>query len=178
MSAGSNPALSAITLGAVTRASYLFLLLPLLGGCQTHRTLVLTSEPPGAEVRLDDERVGRTPVKVPFEHYGTRRVTFYLEGHRTVTTQLELEPRWYARFPLDLVTEVLIPLGLDDRRRYHQVLVPGEEIMSLPSLRSVIERASVLREGGPEGPRELPSPGAAVVPSANEEAEPEGSEPR
>jgi hypothetical protein len=158
----------------VTRAYYvLALALPLLGGCRTQRTLVLTSEPPGAEVRLDDESVGRTPVKVPFEHYGTRRVTFYLAGHRTVTTQLELAPRWYARFPVDLVTEVLLPLGLDDRRRYHQVLVPGEEVMSLPSLRSVIERAAVLREGGPEGPRALPAPGAAVVPSSSEEAEPE-----
>jgi len=154
------------------------LVLPLAAACQTHRTLTLTSEPPGAEVRLDDESVGRTPVKVSFEHYGTRRVTFYLAGHRTVTTQLELEPRWYARFPLDLVSEVLLPLGLDDRRRYHQVLVPGEEVMSLPSLRSVIERASVLREGGPEGPRELPAPGAAVVPSANEESEPEPEGPR
>ena len=179
MSAGSNPALSAITLGAVPRATYILALpLALLLGCRTERTLVLTSEPPGAEVRLDDESVGHTPVKVPFEHYGTRRVTFYLAGHRTVSTQLSLEPRWYARFPLDIVTEVLLPLGLHDHRSYHQVLVPGEEIMSLPSLRSVIERASVLRESGPEGPRALPAPGAAVVPPTPEEPEAEPPAPK
>ena len=152
----------------MTRATYTFgflLLLLALVGCRAQRTLELTSNPPGAEVRLDDERVGRTPVRVTFEHYGTRRVTFYLAGYRTVSKQIELAPHWYARFPLDLVTEVILPLGLHDRRHYHEELIPGEEVLSLPSLRSVIERAAVLREGGPEGPRALPAPGPAVVPS-------------
>ena len=177
MSAGSNPALSAITLGAVSRSIF-FLAVALLGGaCKVSRTLELTSTPPGAEVRLDDESVGRTPVKVPFEHYGTRRVTFYLSGYRTVSKQIELAPRWYARFPLDLVTEVLLPLGLSDRRHYHEELVPGEEVLSLPSLRSVIERAAVLREGGPEGPRALPEPGPAVVPSTPPAAEEPAPDP-
>jgi len=149
----------------VPRATYLLGALLLLAACQAKRTLELSTTPPGADVRLDDEFVGRTPVKVAFEHYGTRRVTFYLEGYRTVSKQLELSPRWYAQFPLDFVSEVLLPLGWRDRRRYHEQLVPGEEVLSLPSLRSVIERAAVLREGGPEGPRELPAPGPAVVPS-------------
>lgn len=150
---------------AVSRATYLLAAVLLGGACKAHRSLELTTTPPGADVRLDDEYVGRTPLKVPFEHYGTRRVTYYLSGYRTVSKQLELAPRWYARFPLDLVTEVLLPLGLRDRRRYHEDLVPGEEVLSLPSLRSVIERAQVLRESGPEGPRALPEAGQTVVPS-------------
>ncbi len=141
------------------------------------RTLEITSDPPGAEVRLDDSKVGLTPVSIPFEHYGIRRVTLYKEGFRTHSEQIELGPRWYSRFPLDLVTEVLIPLGIDDRRRHHIDLVQGEEVMSLPSLRSVIERASVLRHSGPEGPRNLPETRPTVVPveeAAEDEPEAEG----
>jgi hypothetical protein len=162
----------------VLPARYTLVLVLGLGACRTNRYLELTSTPSGAEVRLDDEHVGRTPVKVPFEHYGTRRVTYYLEGYRTVSKQLELAPRWYARFPFDLFTEVLLPVGWRDRRRYHEELVPGKEVLSLPSLRSVMERASVLRESGPEGPRDLPAPGPAVVPpTPTPEEEPEPPHP-
>ncbi len=142
-------------------------------GCRTKRYLEITSNPPGAEVRLDDESVGRTPVKVPFEHYGTRRVSYYLPGYRSYSRRIRIKPPWHARFPIDLVTEVLLPLGLTDRRKVHQDLVQGEEVMSLPSLRSVIERADVLRQSGPEGPRNLPNAHPAVVPSEPEPPAPE-----
>ena len=146
-------------------------------GCRARRYLAITSTPPGAEVRLDDQTVGRTPVRVPFEHYGTRRVTFYKEGYRTASRRIKVKPKWYGRFPLDLLTEVFFPFGLTDRRKVHQDLVLGEEVMSLPSLRSVIERAHALRHSGPEGPRDLPELAPAVVPSEPEpppdpEAEP------
>ena len=144
--------------------------------CRAQRYLQITSAPPGAEVRLDDEAVGITPVRVPFEHYGTRRLTFHLAGYRTASRRVHLRPKWYARFPLDIVTEVLLPFGLKVRRRVHQELVPGEEVMSLPSLRSVIERANALRHAGPEGPRDLPELTPSIVPSEAEPAEP-GAEP-
>ena len=163
-------------------ASRLALLLAALAaaGCRTHRYLEITSTPPGAEVRLDDEAVGLTPVRVPFEHYGTRRVSYYLPGYRTYSRRIRIKAPWHARFPIDILTEVLIPLGLTDRRKVHQDLVQGEEVMSLPSLRSVIERADVLRQAGPEGPRSLPDASPAVVPSEGEPPEPapEGPEPR
>jgi hypothetical protein len=141
------------------------LILGLLAACRADRYFEITSTPPGAEVRLDDEAVGVTPVRVPFEHYGTRRLTFYLPGYRTTSRRVRVKPRWYSRFPLDLVTEVLLPFGATDRRKIHEDLVRGEEVMSLPSLRSVLERARALREAGPEGPREFPHTRPAVVPS-------------
>jgi hypothetical protein len=162
----------------VLRTLLLSGLLLATGGCRAHRYLEITSTPPGAEVRLDDEAVGRTPVKVPFEHYGTRRVTYYLAGYRTYSRRIRLKPPWHARFPLDILTEVLVPLGLTDRRKVHQDLVQGEEVMSLPSLRSVIERADVLRQAGPEGPRNLPDVHPAVVPSEGAPPAPPEPEPR
>lgn len=146
------------------RTALLLLALLVLGGCRTRRYLEVTSTPPGAEVRLDDESIGHTPLRIPFEHYGTRRLTFYLPGYRTLSERIHLAAPWYARFPLDVLMEVLLPVGLTDRRKFHQELVPGVEIMGLPSLRSVIERASVLRQSGPEGPRHLPDVRPEVVP--------------
>ena len=101
----------------------LFALVLALAGCRTRRYLEITTNPPGAEVRLDDERVGITPVKVPFEHFGVRRVTFYKPGYQTTSRRIKLRAPWYARFPLDIVSEVLLPMGLRDRRKVHQELV-------------------------------------------------------
>ena len=148
--------------------------LPLLAAaCRSHRYLQISSTPQGAEVRLDDEAVGVTPVRVPFEHYGTRRLTFHLAGYRTATRRVHLRPKWYARFPMDILTEVILPLGLTVRKKVHENLVLGEEVMSLPSLRSVIERADTMRNSGPEGPRDLPELAPTIVPGDAEPAEPE-----
>ena len=147
------------------RASLVLVLTLCATGCRAKRYLEITSTPPGAEVRLDDTAVGFTPVKVPFEHYGTRRLTYYLPGYRTYSRRIRVRTPWYFRFPLDVVTEVLLPIGLVDRRPVHQDLVQGEEVMSMPSLRSVIDRANVLRQSGPEGPRNLPDVSPMVVPS-------------
>jgi hypothetical protein len=152
----------------VARALFFLFLALAAAGCRARRYLMITSTPPGAEVRVDDVAVGQTPVRVDFEHYGTRRVTFYRPGYRTFSRRIRLKPRWYARFPLDIVSEVLLPLGKTDRRKVHHDLVQGEEVMSLPSLRSVIERANALRHSGPEGPRDLPEVRPAVVPSEPE----------
>ena len=139
-----------------------------LSACRTRRYLEITSQPPGAQVRVDDEAVGVTPVRVPFEHFGTRRVTYYLPGYRTTTRRIRVRAPWYARFPLDIVSEVLLPFGLRDRRKVNEQLVPGQDVMSLPSLRSVIERANALRQSGPEGPRDLPEAQPSIVPSEPE----------
>jgi len=77
-------------------------------------------------------------------------------GYLTQSERVELDPIWYARFPIDIFSEILFPFGWKDRRQVHLTLVPGEDLAGAPSLRSVIERASVLRHAGPEGPRELP----------------------
>lgn len=127
-----------------------------LAGCAAERVLVFTSEPPGASVRLDDEVVGTTPCDVPFLHYGTRRVTYYLEGHRTRSFLVDVRAPWYARFPIDIVSEVLLPIGWKDHKRIHVVLESGLVEPDLPTQRSVLDRAEALRRAGPNGPRQLP----------------------
>jgi len=155
------------SLHPVMRLAALVLLALGAGACRTQRYMEITTDPPGAEVRLDDRQVGRTPLRVPFEHYGTRRLSFYLPGYRTVSKPIRLRPPWYRRFPLDIVSEVLLPFGFVDRREIHEDLVQGEEVMELPSLRLVVERANALRQSGPEGPHDLPKAQPFNVPSGS-----------
>jgi hypothetical protein len=129
-----------------------------LTGCAARRTLHITSDPPGATVRLDDLALGVTPLEWDFEHYGTRRLTVYFEGFHTYSEPIELSPPWWDRFPFDIFTEVLFPIGWQINRRQHIDLVEGEDVDRTPSMRSVLERAKVLQTAGPDGPRDLPKP--------------------
>jgi hypothetical protein len=142
-------------------------------GCRAQRELRITSEPPGAEVRIDDELVGTTPFSLPFIHYGVRRVTFYLEGHQTRSVLAEVEPPWYGRFPVDIVSEILLPFGWRDVHVLHVDLDLGRDIYAGPTLRSVFERAEALRRAGPQGPRDLQPP---PVYETTAPPEPQGTE--
>lgn len=126
-----------------------------LAGCRAVRELRVSSEPSQAEVRLDGERVGTTPCFVPFEHYGTRRLTVYLPGYRTYSERVELTPPWYGRFPLDVFSEVLFPFGWRDIREVHVPLATGGDLLLEPDLPAILRRADALRHAGPDGPKVL-----------------------
>lgn len=147
-----------IALGPVARA--LLLACAALGtvACRAQRELRITSDPEGATVRVDDVLIGTTPLSMPFVHYGVRRVTFYLDGHQTRSVLAEVRAPWYARFPADLVTEILVPIGWHDVHALHVTLVPGDDTAAGPTLRSVFERAEALSRAGPQGPRDLQPP--------------------
>ncbi len=123
-----------------------------LTACQAERALRITSVPSQAEVRLDGVRVGTTPCEVPFEHYGIRRLTLYMPGYATYSRVLEIEPPWYGQFPVDIVTEVLVPIGWSDIQKVHVQLVKGQPVLLEPDLPSVFQRADELRHAGPAGP--------------------------
>jgi hypothetical protein len=126
-----------------------------LASCQATRLLRITSTPMHAEVRLDGEKVGVTPIDVPFDYYGVRRVTLYLDGYRTWSQVVPIEPPWFATFPIDIVTEVLVPVGWKDVHVVHAELEPGTGTVLAPDLQSVLDRAETLRRAGPEGPLPL-----------------------
>jgi hypothetical protein len=123
---------------------------------------VVTSEPTGAEVRLDGHNWGPTPVTIEFLHYGVRRVSLYLPGHVSHSRVIEMKPPWYGRFPLDLFSEVIVPVGWRDRHTVHAVLEPGQSVITAPELESVIQRSEELRRAGPEGPVPVKPPVVAT----------------
>ena len=133
-----------------------FLSCAALAGCAAQRELTIDSTPPGALVRLDDTVVGTTPLHTTFEAYGTRRVTLYLDGYRSQSQLIEIKPPWYARFPFDVVSEVLLPFGWRDRHAITLELVPEDSALTMPDIAPVLQRAQSLRLAEPTGPRPLP----------------------
>jgi hypothetical protein len=135
-----------------------YLLAAVLASCAVQREFVITSDPPGAKVRLDQEIVGETPYRTQFEAFGTRRVTLYREGYRAWSGPVKLTAPWYARFPLDFFSEVLFPWGWTYHKVVSVTLEPESGSVTQPDLEKVLDRAEVLRKAGPEGPQRSQTP--------------------
>ena len=105
--------------------------------CAARRTFTVTSEPPGAVLRIDDRVVGRTPYEENFDAYGKRRITLYKEGYHTLSMLVDIDAPWYGVFPLDLFSEVLLPVGWKDPHPIHVVLEPESGGVSAPDLDKV-----------------------------------------
>ena len=143
-------------------------------GCRAQRYMVFVSAPSAADVYLDGEHVGRTPLELPFEAYGSRHVTLSRPGYRDHTEVLELEVPWYSVFPLDYVSEILLPFGWEDRYRLEVVLQRHTGEVSRPDLEAVLNRAESLRRGGPAGPNQLPPAPPKTDPGEDGGGEDEG----
>lgn len=128
----------------------------MLASCRATRLMHISSEPPGADIRVNDHFVGKTPYDYEFVHYGTSRISLDLEGHLPLSQVVEVSAPWYGRFPWDIFSEVLIPIGWEDHHYLQFALDPSSTSGAAPDLRRVLERAEILRRAGPEGPRDLP----------------------
>lgn len=124
----------------------MFVLLALCAGC-LDRTLVITSDPPGASVTVNDVEVGRTPVEAAFTYYGDYDLLLTLDGHEPLRTRATASAPVYEYPPLDLVAEA-VPARIRNRVRWHFTLQPSPEA-SGPATQleaDVAERARALRE--------------------------------
>ncbi|MEM1213284.1 MAG: PEGA domain-containing protein [Planctomycetota bacterium] len=122
----------------------ILVMLLLVGGAGcVERTIEITSEPSGALVYLNDEEVGRTPVRVPFTFYGVYDVRLEREGYEPKWTTGEAAAPWWDYPGPDLVAE-MVP-GAASRVAWHYELeasVPVEEV----DTDALLERARELRE--------------------------------
>lgn len=125
-------------------AGGLVLVLLCLGtsGC-VQRRLTVRSNPPGALVYVDNHEIGTTPVSTDFIYYGTRQIRLVKDGFETLTILQPLATPWYDVFPLDFVSENLVPGEIRDERTLNftlvpQVIVHGDQLL---------QRAEDLRRG-------------------------------
>ncbi len=114
-----------------------------LSGC-VERLVTVRSEPPQADVYVDDNYVGRTPCEVPYTWYGTRSLAVEKKGYRSVKELMVLRPPWWQIPPLDFVTDVVLPFTIRDRSEYSFTLAP--EAASREEFEEVRRRAAELRE--------------------------------
>lgn len=88
------------------RIALLLLIVCCSVGC-VERRLLITSEPAGALVYLNDQEVGRTPLEVPFTWYGTYDVRLERAGYRTLHTQQTADQPWWETPGPDLFAEAV-----------------------------------------------------------------------
>ena len=112
----ARPAASAGRLGGrLCGRSALVLAAILISGC-IERTVSINTEPQGATVFLNDEEVGKSPVKVPFTWYGDYDIIIRKPGYETIHTHSNVKTPWYETPGIDIVTECLVPYTVHDDR--------------------------------------------------------------
>ena len=89
----------------------------LLAGC-TERWIQVRSEPPGATVYIDGERVGTTPCETPFVWYGKRELVLEMDDFLSHTTMISLPAPWWQWPIIDLFPDFLLPWTFTDRHEF------------------------------------------------------------
>ncbi|MHC4710167.1 MAG: PEGA domain-containing protein [Planctomycetota bacterium] len=97
----------------------------LTAGC-VRRTITITTDPPAAMVWLNDREVGRSPLDVDFDYYGTYDVRLEREGYEPQMTSGDAQGPWWDIVGLDLVAE-LMPFTIHSRVQWHYTLEPIDD---------------------------------------------------
>jgi len=100
----------------------------LLATACVRRTVSINTDPQGAGVMLNDEKIGTSPVSVDFTWYGDYEIILQHEGYETLQTHKKLNAPWYQVPPIDLFAEAFIPFTIRDRRELSFTLEPTKEI--------------------------------------------------
>jgi hypothetical protein len=145
----------------LARSIPMLLLAAVAAGC-VQRRMTIRSNPPGALVYVDDYQLGATPVSHDFVYYGTRKIRLVKDGYETLTVRQPFPIPWYQYFPLDFVTENLIPWEIRDERVVDLAMAPAE---SIPP-ESVVARAEQARLASGslppvDAPKVIPLPAAS-----------------
>ncbi len=146
---------SIATIGRITLA--LMLLVSIAATGCVRRRLTVRSNPPGALVYVDNQRIGTTPCSVDFTYYGTREIRLVKSGYETLTVNQPIPAPWYQIPPLDFVSDNFALHKIRDNRTVSFNLQPQ---MMMP-VEEVIRRGEELRGRTRSGPV-VPASGAVV----------------
>ncbi|MDR2392055.1 MAG: PEGA domain-containing protein [Planctomycetota bacterium] len=122
-----------------------------LSGC-VERALVITSEPSGADVTVNQQWKGKTPYVLPFRHYGVYDIWLEHPGFEENGRLIKFYPMHvgepvkapaYQYAGADFVSEVLLPATLRDQHNLHYVL---ERVDRADDVEDILARAGQLRE--------------------------------
>lgn len=114
------------------RRLVLLCLLPLLlavAGCGVRSSVIVTSDPPGADVTMNGVNIGQTPVQRPFTWYWYYDFVAEKEGYETLTQRERFRAPVYLWAGLDLLMEMM-PFYVYDTKKVHLVL---NELDDVPS---------------------------------------------
>jgi hypothetical protein len=121
------------------------------GGC-VQRRMTIRSNPPGAQVYVDDQEIGRTPVSTDFTYYGKRNIRLVKDGFETLTVKQSVWAPWYEWPGLEFISENLWPWEIRDERAFDYQMQPA---MVVPS-QTLLGRAEELRRSQAVSPAATP----------------------
>ncbi len=146
------------------------------GGC-LERQVSITSEPAGAEVWLNDQHVGRTPLSTGFLFYGVYDVRVRKEGYEPVIAAKKARQPWYEMAPFDLAASA-VPARIRTDIKWHFDLQPlGAGLDPEAERAGLLERARDLRAEAPiaEAPVAPEQPAPVEAPGEpHEDSPPQG----
>jgi hypothetical protein len=111
------------------RFALALLALLILTGC-VERRMTIRSNPPGAQVYVDDYEIGTTPVSTGYIYYGTRKIRLVKDGYETLTVYQPMPPPWYDWFGIDFFSENIWPGKIRDERAFDYQMNP---IINVPT---------------------------------------------
>ncbi|MDR1520256.1 MAG: PEGA domain-containing protein [Planctomycetota bacterium] len=126
-------------------------ILSCLPGC-VERALVITSDPSGADVTVNQQWKGKTPYIVPFKHYGVYDIWIEHPGFEENGVTVKFYPLHvgepvqaprYQYAGADFVSEALLPATLRDQHNLHYVL---ERVDRADEVGDILVRAGQLRD--------------------------------
>jgi hypothetical protein len=129
-----------------------------MAGC-VERRYVITSDPPGAIVFRNGQPLGATPVDDHFVYYGKYKYTLVKDGYETMQVEQNIPAPWYEYFPIDFFSETILPLQIEDVRRFEYKLEPRRIVNTNDLLRD----AQNLRNRGLSVQSPIPSPATGPV---------------
>lgn len=136
------------------RTVFLYAALAILAAGCVDRRYVVTTDPPGAVVLRNHQPIGAAPADDHFVYYGNYHFTLIKDGYTTLQVDQDIATPWYEYFPLDFISENLVPWRIEDVRRFHYRLDP----LQTPSTDELLDRAQRLRDRGQSVAPPTPAP--------------------
>ena len=121
--------------------------------------MTIRSNPSGALVFVDDQRIGVTPVSTAFTYYGTRKIQLFKDGFEPQIVKQRFSAPWYQLPIIDFISENIWPVKIRDERFVEVQMAPLQVVPT----EQLIGRADALRNNSRLG---LLTP-MPIVPSSN-----------
>ena len=131
-----------------------------LTACTMNRTLRVETRPPGAHIWVNGElQEKKTPVDIPFTHYGRFSYRLEMDGYESAAGEIEIKARADGFPVIDLPLEMVTPDRLWRRTFDLQPLLVRPTNAQIESVR---QRAEAFRERTEREAQEADTPGRSA----------------
>ena len=115
---------------------WIFLCVLISTGC-VKRSIIIQTDPPAANVWINEHLMGRSPVTYEFITHGRYKFQIEKNGFQPIVVREMVRAPIYQWIPLDFIFEWMVPVHLEDKHSFRYVLrtqPPAEAVQSEPPL--------------------------------------------